>query len=107
MGKDRAADSRFGELFEEWGKGLFSIPFNLPWTKFGRALRCRQQLLKKMENIVIQRQQQPDASEDALGILLQARDEDGNKLSLSEIKDQLLTLLFAGHETLTSAIAFV
>ncbi len=40
-----------------------------------------------------------------MGILLQARDDDGESLSLSELKDQLLTLLFAGHETLTSAIA--
>ncbi|MEO1183959.1 MAG: cytochrome P450, partial [Cyanobacteria bacterium J06636_27] len=41
----------------------------------------------------------------ALGILLQATDDDGHQLELEEIKDQVLTLLFAGHETLTSALA--
>jgi len=105
IGTDAAADSHFGELFEEWCEGLFTIPLQLPWTKFDRALRCRQQLLAKIEEIVLQRQQQPNSNEDALGLLLQARDEDGNSLSLQELKDQVLLLLFAGHETLTSAIA--
>jgi len=105
VGTDATADSDFGELFEEYCQGLFTIPVQLPWTKFGRALRSREQLLAKIEDIVRQRQQQPDSNEDALGLLLQARDEDGNSLSLEELKDQVLMLLFAGHETLTSAIA--
>lgn len=105
VGTDSAADSHFGEWFEEYCDGLFTIPLQLPWTKFGRALRSRQQLLAKIEDIVRQRQQQPNSSQDALGILLQARDEDGNSLSLQELKEQVLVLLFAGHETLTSAIA--
>ncbi|MBR8836413.1 MAG: cytochrome P450 [Stigonema ocellatum SAG 48.90 = DSM 106950] len=105
VGTDATADTHFSELFEVWCEGLFTIPMRLPWTKFSRALRSRQQLLAKIEEIVLQRQQQPNSSQDALGILLQARDDDGNSLSLQEIKDQVLTLLFAGHETLTSAIA--
>lgn len=40
-----------------------------------------------------------------MGLLLQATDEDGERLSVDELKDQILTLLFAGHETLTSAVA--
>jgi cytochrome P450 len=105
VGTDAAADSHFAELFEEWCEGLFTIPVPLPWTKFGRALRCRQQLLKRIEEIVLKRQQQPSSSQDALELLLQARDEDGNSLSVQELKDQVLLLLFAGHETLTSALA--
>lgn len=105
VGTDAATDSHFAELFEEWCEGLFTIPVPLPWTKFGRALRCRQQLLKRIEEIVLKRQQQPSSSQDALELLLQARDEDGNSLSVQELKDQVLLLLFAGHETLTSALA--
>ncbi|HEY9673109.1 MAG TPA: cytochrome P450 [Waterburya sp.] len=105
VGTDSASDSHFGELFEEWCNGLFTVSLPLPWTQFGRALRCRQQLLVKIEEIVRQRQQQSESGEDALGLLLQARDEEGNSLSLEELKDQVLLLLFAGHETLTSALA--
>ncbi|MEA5566377.1 cytochrome P450 [Anabaena sp. UHCC 0399] len=105
IGTDTTSDRQLAELFEEWCEGLFTIPISLPWTKFGRGLSCRQQLLAKIEKLVLQRQQQPSSSEDALGILLQAKDEEGNSLSLPELKDQVLLLLFAGHETLTSAIA--
>ena len=105
VGTDASSDSHFGELFETWCDGLFSVPLPLPWTKFGRALHCREQLLVLIENIVRQRQKQPKTEQDTLGLLLQARDDEGNTLSLQEIKDQVLLLLFAGHETLTSALA--
>lgn len=105
VGTDSSSDSRFADLFETWCDGLFTVPLNLPWTKFGRALRCRKQLLVQIENLVKERQQQAESEQDALTLLLQARDEEGNSLSLSEIKDQVLLLLFAGHETLTSALA--
>lgn len=106
IGLDFASETQLGYLFEIWSKGLFSIPLSLPWTKFNRALRSRQQLLNHLEAIIHQRQQQNlDKGEDALSILLQARDEEGNSLSLEEVKDQILMLLFAGHETLTSALA--
>jgi cytochrome P450 len=68
-------------------------------------LHCRKQLLNQIEQIIRQRQQSSDPGQDALGLLLQARDEQGNRLSLEELKDQILLLLFAGHETLTSALA--
>lgn len=105
VGLDNASDTPLGHWFETWCEGLFSIPLRLPWTKFGRAWESRQKLLKELEAIIQQRQQQPDSHEDALGLLIQARDEDGNPLSIEELKDQILLLLFAGHETLTSAIA--
>ena len=105
MGSDDSSQTKLVSLFEEWVKGLFSIPLSLPWTRFGKSLRCRQKLLQHIEEIILQRQQQQNLGEDALGILLQAQDKEVNGLSLDELKDQILLLLFAGHETLTSAIA--
>ncbi|WP_413171934.1 cytochrome P450 [Anabaena azotica] len=105
VGTDATNDHHFAELFEEWCLGLFTLPIRLPWTKFGKALKCRDQLLAKIEKIILQRQQQPISEQDALGLLLNAKDEDGNSLSIEELKDQILTLLFAGHETLTSALS--
>ncbi len=105
LSTDGGSQSRVGELFEQFSGGLFSIPLSLPWTKFGKALRARKELLEHLEKIVIQRQQADNPGEDALGLLIQAKDDEGNSLSLEELKDQVLLLLFAGHETLTSAIA--
>ena len=105
MGSDDSSQKKLASLFEEWVKGLFSIPISLPWTRFGKSLRCRQKLLQHIEEIVLQRQQQQNGGEDVLGMLLQGQDEQGDSLPLNELKDQILLLLFAGHETLTSAIA--
>jgi retinoid hydroxylase len=105
LGKDGGAKSSLGRLFEQFSGGLFSIPLALPWTKFGKAIRARRKLLQHLEQVVRERQQADNPGEDALGLLIQAKDEEGNSLTLEELKDQILLLLFAGHETLTSAIA--
>ncbi len=105
VGLDNASATPLGHWFETWCGGLFTIPINLPWTRFGKAYRCRGLLLKELERMIRDRAAQSDTGDDALGLMLQARDEDGNQLSIEELKDQVLLLLFAGHETLTSALA--
>lgn len=105
VGLDQGSQTPLGQAFETWCEGLFSLPLPLPWTRFGKAQRCRQQLLGETEAIVRDRQQAADPGTDTLGLLIQARDDEGDGLSLEELKDQILLLLFAGHETLTSAIA--
>ncbi len=44
--------------------------------------------------------------EDVLSLLLAARDEDGQGLTDEELRDHLITLLVAGHETTTTALAW-
>ncbi|WP_373534020.1 cytochrome P450 [Microcoleus sp.] len=105
VGIDNGSDTALGHYFEIWGEGLFSIPLDVPWTKFGKAKKGRDLLLAELENIIRDRQQAAPGGSDALGLLICARDDEGNSLSLEELKDQVLLLLFAGHETLTSAIA--
>ncbi len=105
VGLDNGSQSQLGHLFETWCGGLFSIPVALPWTRFGKAKRSRSLLLQEIEKTIVARQQAAEIGTDALSLLIQARDEAGNGLSLEELKDQILLLLFAGHETLTSAIA--
>ena len=104
VGSDGGSQTPLGHLFEEWVQGLFTLPISLPWTKFGKSLRCRQALLQSIENIVQSKKTEQKSGEDALSLLLKAKDENGNSLSLEELKDQVLLLLFAGHETLTSAL---
>jgi cytochrome P450 len=50
----------------------------------------------------------PDLAEreDILSMLLLARDEDGEGLSDDELRDQLLTLLIAGHETTANGLSW-
>jgi cytochrome P450 len=44
--------------------------------------------------------------DDVLALLLAARDEDGNALSDRELRDELLTLVLAGHETTANSLAW-
>jgi cytochrome P450 family 135 len=43
---------------------------------------------------------------DIFSLLMQARDEDGSPLSDQELRDELITLLVAGHETTATALAW-
>ena len=44
--------------------------------------------------------------DDILSMLLMARDEDGRPMSDDELRDELMTLLIAGHETTASTLAW-
>lgn len=104
VGVSTAADEQLEKVYETWSDGLLSIPVRFPGSKFARAVRAREQLLAQIDAMIDQRQQQPSDEQDVLGILLQAKDEAGNALSRADIKDNVLGMLVAGHETLTSAL---
>jgi cytochrome P450 len=44
---------------------------------------------------------------DILGMLIEASDDDGARLSDRQIRDEVMTLMFAGHDTATSTVAFM
>jgi cytochrome P450 len=48
----------------------------------------------------------PDGQEDVLALLLAARDEDGRALDDESVRDELMTVLAAGHETTANALAW-
>ena len=54
------------------------------------------------------RRRAPDVGErdDILSLLLEARHEDGAPMSDAELRDELMTLLVAGHETTATALAW-
>lgn len=47
-----------------------------------------------------------DSREDILSLLVGARFEDGSRMDDRELRDQLMTLLMAGHETTATALAW-
>ncbi|MBW4575366.1 MAG: cytochrome P450 [Aphanothece sp. CMT-3BRIN-NPC111] len=91
------------QWFSELTNGLMALPLRWRWTTYGRALQARDRLLAHIETAVLNRQQEP--AHDALGLLVQSRDEQGKGLSMQELKVQAMLLLFAGHETTTSTLS--
>jgi hypothetical protein len=52
-----------------------------------------------------ERRLQPDANRtDILSLMMAARDENGQPMTNEELRDELMTLLFAGHETTATAL---
>ncbi len=75
-----------------------------PW---GRFLRQRQQIDQLLYAEIAERRSLADPDrEDILALLLEARDEAGQPMSDVELHDELMTLLFAGHETTASSLAW-
>jgi len=76
-----------------------------PWGRFQRRLRAADALLYKE---IERRRSAPDLEErsDVLSLLLRARDKVGEAMSDLELRDELMTMLLAGHETKATGLAF-
>jgi len=79
-----------------------------PWSPWGRFLANRDRVDAMLYDEIERRRGEPDTGgrSDILTVLLAARDEDGNPLSDRELRDELITLLLAGHETTANSIGW-
>lgn len=104
IGMSTQADESLAEVYETWSKGLLSAPVRFPGSPLDKAIRARESLLTRFDQLIDQRQQCSLEEQDVLTILLNATGESGHTLSREEVKDNVLAMLIAGHETLTSAL---
>lgn len=78
-----------------------------PSSPWGRFLRAREAIDALLYAEIRERRAQADGErDDILSLLLQARDEEGRALTEQELRDELLTLLVAGHETTATALSW-
>ncbi|HJL05850.1 MAG TPA: cytochrome P450 [Polyangiaceae bacterium LLY-WYZ-15_(1-7)] len=81
-----------------------------PLSPWGRFLRLREEVYAEMAALVSERRRERDAGgperDDILSMLLGATHEDGTPMSDEEIRDELFTLLIAGHETTATALSW-
>jgi cytochrome P450 len=74
-----------------------------PWARFQRL---RRELMALVSEEIAERKSSGAEREDILSMLLAARYDDGSAMSDSDVFDQLLTLVAAGHESATITIAW-
>jgi cytochrome P450 len=78
-----------------------------PASPWGRFLRQRAAIDALLFEEIAERRAQADGSrDDILSLLLDARDVEGHPLTDGELRDELLTLLVAGHETTATALSW-
>jgi cytochrome P450 len=77
--------------------------WNPRWRRFvARRAEVDQMLYEQVD----ERRAEGGDRDDVLSMLLEARHEDGSPMSHSELRDELMTLLVAGHETTASSLAW-
>jgi cytochrome P450 len=78
-----------------------------PRTPYAAMMDARRRLDALLYAEIERRRRSGERGEDLLSLLLDARDEDGSELSERHVRDHLMTMLFAGHDTTTATVAFL
>jgi cytochrome P450 len=107
-GKGAAAAEHF-----ERALGYYGVDFHLrllrgPRSPWRRMVASRRVLDEIVFGEVARRRADPDPSRhDILSLLIGARGEGGEAFTDREVRDQVMTLMFAGHDTSTSTLTFM
>lgn len=98
-------------LFEQ-ALSFYSTPYPArllrgPRTPWSRLVSAARRLNRMIYAEIKERRASGRRGEDIMSLLLDATDEQGAALSDSQIRDEVMTLLFAGHDTTTSTVTFL
>ena len=114
FGFDPDRSSRELDMAEEferalgfWGRAYTAQMLRGPGSPWRQMHRARARLDRAIFAEIDHRLESGERGSDILSLLLDASDEDGSRLSRLELRDQVMTLLFAGHDTATSTVAFL
>ena len=77
-----------------------------PLSPWGRFVRLRREIDALLDAEIDGREAGAVERDDVLQLLLAARDESGQPMRRAQLRDELMTLLLAGHETTATALAW-
>ncbi|MEA2126770.1 MAG: hypothetical protein QOI80_3552 [Solirubrobacteraceae bacterium] len=106
-GDDAAAARNFEIALGFYGHDYVVQTFRGPRTPWARMHAARRRLDELIYGEIGRRRRTGERGTDVLSLLLDAQDEDGSMLADQHIRDEVMTLLFAGHDTTTSTVAFL
>ena len=105
----RSADmaARFERALGFWGRAYAAQMLRGPGSPYRAMVSARAWLDRVILGEIEGRRSSGERGQDILSLLMDASDEDGSVLSDQELRDQVMTLLFAGHDTTTSTVTFL
>lgn len=94
--------------FSDQGSGVFlrMLPDSIPTPSNLRYRRAQRQLEEFIYGIIDERRKSGRDTGDLLSMLLHARDEDGGRMSDEQLRDEVMTVIMAGHETTDIALSW-
>ncbi|KAM3711532.1 hypothetical protein ACJW31_01G115200 [Castanea mollissima] len=104
---------KFRANFKIISSSFASLPFKIPGTAFYRGIQARDRMYAMLDSIISKRRNGEGFQQDFLESLImkhsKAADggDDENKLTDTQLKDNILTLLVAGHDTTTAALTWI
>jgi cytochrome P450 len=106
-GRDAEMAEEFEHALGFWGRDYAAQMLRGPGSPWRSMQRARRWLDRIIFAEIERRRASGERGDDILSLLLDASDEDGSRLSTQELRDQVMTLLFAGHDTTTSTVTFL
>ncbi|HET7121620.1 MAG TPA: cytochrome P450 [Solirubrobacterales bacterium] len=107
-GKGAAAAEHFERALSYYGIDFHLRLLRGPGSPWRKMVASREVLDEIVFGEIKRRRAQPDADRrDILSLLVAVRGEGGEEFSSREIRDQVMTLMFAGHDTSTSTLTFM
>lgn len=108
--EDRDIITKLSKQFNVLLKGVISLPVYFPGTRYFQGVKAANASRRDLKIILRQRRldlesKKASPSQDLLSHLLVTSDEQGKFLSEEEILNNILVLLFAGHDTSCSVIS--
>ncbi|XP_076980508.1 cytochrome P450 26C1 [Tamandua tetradactyla] len=102
---DEAQCSELARTFEQLVENLFSLPLDVPFSGLRKGIRARDQLHQHLEEAIAEKLREDKAAEpgDALHLIIHTARELGRELSVQELKESAVELLFAAFFTTASA----
>jgi cytochrome P450 len=94
------------EMFALQDSSLWLAHNYLPTSANRRFRRLIKQLDEYIYGIIRQRRQNGEDTGDLLSMLLHAQDEDGSRMTDKQLRDEVMTLFLAGHETTALALSW-
>uniref|UniRef100_A0A2N9EK63 Uncharacterized protein n=1 Tax=Fagus sylvatica TaxID=28930 RepID=A0A2N9EK63_FAGSY len=103
----------FRANFKQISSSFASLPFKIPGTAFHRGIKARDRMYAMLDSIISRRRNGEGFQQDFLESLIikHSKKADGgdeeDKLTDTQLKDNILTLLVAGHDTTTAALTWL